>query len=168
VLTEKLRDGALDVVIGRMGEAGTMKGISFTLLYTEDVVFVTRPGHPLLKAPDLRRIGDWPVIYPSPGSAIRPLVDRYLLAHGVPVPATRIETVSGAFGRVLVPVSDMVWIISGGVVANELRDGRLARLPFETGLTTGPVGLMTRADGETSAAQALFIRLVLECARDAG
>ena len=70
---------------------------------------------------------------------------------------TAIETVSGAFGRVYTRESDAVWIISRGVVMNELAEGRLVRLPFETGLTRGPVGLLRRDDAEPEAEEGLFV-----------
>ncbi len=145
-LMDRLRVGALDLVIGRMGQPETMMGVSFTLLYEEKVEFIVRAGHPLLDDPDLRRIRDWQVIYPPQGSAIRPAVDRFLIAHGVGDIPNRLETVSGAFGRVYTRKSDAIWIISAGVVANEIADGHLVPLPFDTSATRGPVGLMRRPD----------------------
>ena len=145
-LVERLRLGDLDLVIGRLGQADTMQGISFTQLYEERVEFVVRAGHPLLSNPDVNRIGEWQVIYPPEGSAIRSLVDRFLIAHGVGEIEQRLETVSGAFGRVYTRRTDAVWIISAGVVANEIADGHLVALPFETSITRGPVGLMHRPD----------------------
>ena len=87
-------------------------------------------------------------IYNSPG--LYPLnndlaLNELLIAQGIPPPADRIETVSGAFGRVFVAQSDAVWFISAGVVAREIEDGRLISLPVDTALTAGPVGLMVRA-----------------------
>lgn len=157
-LTGLLRAGDLDLVIGRLGAPETMRGLSFTQLYLEEVAVVVRPGHPILDDPDLRRIGEWPVLYPAPWAAIRPFVERLLIAEGVPVPTRRIETVSGAFGRAYMPGSDAIWIISDGVVAREVAEGRLVRLPIATGLTEGPVGLMTRADAAENAAQRLFVQ----------
>lgn len=155
-LIDRLRMAELDMVFGRLGRPEDMQGISFLQLYNERVVFVVRPGHPLLAAPDLGRIGEWQVICPSPGSAIRPLVERYLIAKGVGELPNRLETVSGAFGRVYVRRSDAVWIISEGVVANEIADGRLVQLPFDTSITSGPVGLMTRPDTPASPVQQVF------------
>jgi len=76
-------------------------------------------------------------------------------------PPRRIETVPGAFGRVHAPQSDAVWIISAGVVAREVADGRLVRLPVDAALTKGPVGLMTRASLPESNAQLLFRQAVM-------
>lgn len=157
-----LRAGELDLLIGRLGDPATMRGLSFTQLYLEDVAVVVRPGHPILsdRDPDLRRIGAFRVIYPPPAAAIRPLVERLLIANGIPVPSRRIETVSGAFGRAFTQQSDAIWFISAGVVAREIACGRLIRLPIGTGLTQGPVGLMTRSDQSETPAQQLFAQAV--------
>ena len=155
-LVDRLRLGGLDLVIGRLGRPETMQGLSFTQLYEEKVEFIVRAGHPLLEAPDLARIGEWQVIYPPQGSAIRPLIERFLIAHGVGNVPNRIETVSGAFGRVYTRRSDAIWIISAGVVANEIADGFLVPLPFDTDITRGPVGLMRRPDEGISPQEQIF------------
>jgi LysR family pca operon transcriptional activator len=162
-LIERLRLGEIDLVIGRLGRPVTMEGVSFTQLYSERVEFVVRAGHPLLAAPDIKRIVDWPVLYPPDGSAIRPLVERYLIANGVAEIPNRIETVSGAFGRIYTRQSDAVWIISSGVVRNETSDGNLVRLPFDSDITKGPIGLMTRPDAQPSPAEQMF-RLAVQTA----
>lgn len=163
-LTSALRSGDLNVVIGRLGAPETMQGLSLTQLYLEDVAVVVWPGHPILDDPDLRRIADFPVIYPPEAAAIRPFVERLLIAEGVPRLPRRIETVSGAFGMVHTPQSDAVWFISAGVVAREVAEGRLARLPIDTTLTKGPVGLMTRASLPETSAQLLFRQAVMRVA----
>ncbi len=167
-LIEELRRGKLDVVIGRMGAPEVMRGIAFTQLYNEHVEFVVRRGHPLLAQPDIHRLGDWPVIFPPEASAIRPLVERALVAQGVGEIGRKVESVSGAFGRNHALSHDAVWIISHGVVAKELESGALVRLPFDTSLTKGPVGLMARTDGQLSAAESLFRRVLTEVAERIG
>ncbi|MDO5631225.1 MAG: pca operon transcription factor PcaQ [Paracoccus sp. (in: a-proteobacteria)] len=157
-LTAQLRAGDLAAVIGRLGEPDTMRGLTFTQLYLEEVAIVTRPGHPIGAAGDLHQISDWPVIFPPPVAAIRPLIERMLLAEGLPLPPNRIESVSGAFGRAYTRASDAIWFISAGVVAGDVAEGRLARLPIDTTLTRGPVGLMERADDPASPERSLFRR----------
>jgi len=163
-LIEELRRGRLDVVIGRMGAPEVRRGIAFTQLYDEHVEFVVRRGHPLLVQPDIHRLGDWPVIFPPEASAIRPLVERALVAQGVGEIGRKVESVSGAFGRNHALSHDAVWIISHGVVAKELESGALVRLPFDTSLTKGPVGLMARIEGQLSATESLFRRVLTEVA----
>lgn len=164
-LTTLLRAGELDVVIGRLGGADTMQGLSFTQLYLEHVAVVVRPGHPILDDPDLARIGAYPVLYPSEDAAIRPLVESLLASRGIPRPAERIETVSGAFGRVVTRQSDAVWFISEGVVAREIEEGSLVALPIDTGLTAGPVGMMVRAAGADTAGLVMFRQAVAQACK---
>lgn len=155
-LTERLKLGALDLVLGRMGDHDQMGGVTFTRLYQEQVIFVVRPGHPLVSEPLLSKVAHWPVVYPPVGSAIRPGVDRFMVEHGIDALPRQIETVSGAFGRVYVRDSDAVWIISEGVVAREIAAGVLCRLPFDTDTTLGPIGVMTREDWTQTAPARLF------------
>ena len=159
-LTRRLRAGDLDLVIGRMGPPDAMTGLSFMQLYNEHVVFVVRPGHPILENPRLEDVASWPVLYPPAGAAITPLVERFLIAHGIGELPRRIETVSGAFGRVYTNRSDAIWIISSGVVANEVAEGKLVALPFDTSTTKGPVGLMLRPDAEPAIGLEPFRKVV--------
>ncbi len=167
-LVQQLRHGDIDLVLGRLGRPDAMQGISFTQLYSESVDFIVRAGHPLLENPDIKQLANWRLLYPPEGSAIRPLVERFLIANGVGELPNRIETVSGAFGRIYTRQSDAIWIISAGVVANEIGDGHLKRLPFERSITRGPVGLMTRPDATGSQAEQVFRIAIQNVVRDLG
>ena len=109
-----------------------------------------RSGHPLLKARRfaLTSIEPYQILVPPPGAVILPSVERLLTAHGVTDLRDDIETVSNAFGRRYTLNTDAVWIISEGVVADDVAEGHMAALPVDTSETTGPVGLTTRS-GET-------------------
>lgn len=157
-LLSLLRTGDVDFVIGRMGEPESMAGLAFEQLYTEQVAFVVRPGHPLLTSDafELAMIEPYQVLMPTPDSVIRPYVERLFLSHGVSNVRDEIETVSNAFGRSYTRFSDAVWIISRGVVADDVADGHLALLPLDTSETLGPVGLTARTDtAQSFAAQGL-------------
>jgi LysR family pca operon transcriptional activator len=148
VLLEQLRSGGLDLVVGRLAEPERMTGFFFEHLYSERVVFVVRPGHPLT-APgkDLfARIGAFPMLLPSPGSIIRPIVERFMIARAMHRPAVVIETVSDSFGRAFLRASDATWVISEGVVADDLAEGSLSALPLDTRDTSGSVGFTRRID----------------------
>lgn len=155
-LLDQLRAGALDLVVGRLGSPEAMKGLSFAQLYSERVAIVVRPGHPLIAAPDLARLPEFPVLLPEPGAAIRAIAERFLVAGGIGEIRDRIETVADAFGRAFTRQTDAVWIISRGVVALDLAEGALVELPFDMGDTSGPVGLTLRTDGGDSPALRLF------------
>ncbi|SFC84347.1 LysR family transcriptional regulator, pca operon transcriptional activator [Devosia psychrophila] len=143
-----LRTGDVDFVIGRMAEPDVMLGLSFEHLYSERVVFVVRPGHALLseRSFDLSMVENYQTLVPPPGSVIRRLVERMLVANGVTELRDEVETVSNAFGRAYVRQTDAIWIISEGVVAEDIADKHLMLLPVDSSETTGPVGLTTRTD----------------------
>lgn len=168
-----LRTGDVDFVIGRMAEPDVMLGLSFEHLYSERVVMVVRPGHPLLKERrfDLSMIENYQTLMPTPSSVIRRLVDRMLLAHGITELRDEVETVSNAFGRAYIRQTDAIWMISEGVVAEDVSDGYLVLLPVDMSETTGPVGLTTRTDMvSTLAAESLkqAVRDVAEHLRQGG
>lgn len=165
-----LRTGDVDFVIGRMAEPDAMAGLSFEHLYSERVTMVVRPGHPLLDEPrfDLTMLERYQTLMPTPSSLIRRLVDRMLLTHGITELRDEVETVSDAFGRAYIRQTDAVWIISEGVVANDLAEGRLALLPVDTGETTGPVGFTTRTETSPSLATSSLIQSVRDVAAALG
>jgi len=166
VLLGQLRLGELDLVVGRLAEPERMTGFFFEHLYSEQVVFVVRPGHPLT-APgqDLfARLGEFPVLMPTRGSVIRPFVERFLITHGIAPMPTQIETVSDSFGRAFVRQSDAIWIISTGVVADELQQGQLDVLPLDTSDTRGPVGLTMRTDAAPSPAFSILLQTIRDAA----
>jgi LysR family pca operon transcriptional activator len=167
VLLSQLRTGDLDLVVGRLADPELMTGLSFEHLYSERVAFVVRPGHPLLKTKpfNLAKISGYTILMPTEGSIIRPLVDRFLIAHGIASLPDQIETVSMAFGRRYTRMTDAVWLISRGVVAEDLTDGVLAELPVATETTTGPVGLTTRADIPPSLPAVMLMQTIRAAAK---
>ena len=166
VLLEQLRVGDLDLVVGRLAAPEKMTGFSFEHLYSEQVVFAVRAGHPLLSGAQsaFAHLGDYPVLMPTRASIIRPFVEHFLIANGIPGLPNQIETVSDAFGRAFVRASDAIWIISAGVVASDIEDGTLAVLPIDTSETKGPVGLTMRADSIPSLPLSILMQTIREAA----
>ena len=85
VLLEQLRLGELDLVVGRLAAPDRMTGFFFEHLYSEQVLFVVRAGHPLLGEREdvFQRLGEFPVLMPTRGSIIRPFVERFFITNGV-------------------------------------------------------------------------------------
>jgi len=162
VLLDQLADGELDLVVGRLAAPERMVGLTFEHLYSEQVRFVVRPDHPLLALDpfDLAQLSRFAVLMPTTTAIIRPFVDRFLIAHGLPDAGARIESVSDSFGRAFVQDSDAVWIISEGVVAKDVAAGHLATLPVDTSETRGAVGLTMRADMERSLPLTTLIKAI--------
>ena len=80
----------------------------------------------------------------------------------------RIETISGAFGRNMTRSSDVIWVISRGTIAPELESGEFVTLPIDCSGSSGPVGLMMRADEEPSPIARLFCHAVQKAVEQLG
>ncbi len=107
---------------------------------------MARPDSAVVQTRDFAALDAFRVLYPPKGTAIRPLVARLLIAHGVPLFRNRIETASPAFGRALTLAGpDTVWIISKGVVAGDIAAGLLVPLSLDMAPTLGAMGIMSRA-----------------------
>jgi LysR family pca operon transcriptional activator len=148
LLLKLLKEKQLDLVVGRFSEIGLMRDLAFEHLYSEEILLAGRAGHPLAarrRAP-LGAIADFTVLLPEPGSIIRPAIDTLLNSRGVAQLADVIETTSPTFGRSYLKISDAIWIISRGVVGEDIASGELVQLPVEFDVVTGPVGITTLAN----------------------
>ena len=168
VLLEQLRIGDLDLVVGRLAAPEQMTGFSFEHLYSEQVIFCVRKGHPLLSRqnPIFSALEQYPILMPTRASIIRPFVERYLIANGISSLPTQIETVSDSFGRAFVRSTDAIWIISAGVVARDIVDGTIVALPIDTSETKGPVGLTVRADAIPSMPLSVLMGTIRDAAQE--
>jgi LysR family transcriptional regulator, pca operon transcriptional activator len=159
-----LRDGAIDLMIGRMPAASEMAGLAFEHLYEEEIVLVARAGHPLvnLSLPSLLR--QVPLILPPEGALIRRAVNDYLASLGMPGLRPAFETVALAVGRGILAGSDAMWFISRGVVADEVDRGDLIVLPTSTRFLSGSVGITRRQVRPVVHGMDLLMRLCHEVA----
>ncbi|MFQ8429930.1 pca operon transcription factor PcaQ [Amaricoccus sp. W119] len=146
LLLAQLRDGAVDLVVGRLAAPASMGGLVFEQLYSESVIAIVRAGHPLVTEP-ARPLAEFPLILPPAGAIIRPVVEQYFLSIGQEMPRAFAETVAHAIGRGLLLRSDAVWFISRGVATDDLAAGTLVELDLPGLPIPGPVGLTQRAGG---------------------
>jgi LysR family pca operon transcriptional activator len=159
-----LRDGLIDLMIGRMPVATEMTGLSFAHLHEEDVVLTARAGHPL-KGRDIRSLlQTCPLILPPEDALIRRSVDEYLASLGLAGLRPVMETVALAVGRGILAGSDALWFISRGVVAEELDRGELIELPTGVRFLSGAVGITRRQAAEPSPGIDHLIRLCHDAA----
>jgi len=148
-----LRRGAIDFVVGRLARPEAMEGLSFEQLYSERLVLVVRPSHPLAAEVrvSLQQAAGYAWLMPPRDAIIRPAIDALLIAGGVSRLAQEFETVSNSLGRALTLQSDSVWAISESVVRADLATGQLVRLAADMAATLGPIGITTRTAAELTA-----------------
>lgn len=157
-LTDHLRDGSIDLMIGRLPGAREMAGLAFEHLYDEQIVLVARAGHPFARDPR-RALEQSPLILPPEGAIIRQAVDDYLVSLGLAGIRPAFETVAMPLARGLLLGSDALWFISQGVVAEDLDRGDLVLLPTDARYLSGAVGLTRRQAGPDHPALDLLVQL---------
>lgn len=153
-LMQLLRRGRIDLMLGRMPDAGEMQDMSFEHLYDDDIVLVARAGHPAVGTEAglpaiLRR---YPVILPPRGAIIRRPVEMFLAAHDMTGLRAAYETVALTVGCGIVAHSDAMWFISRGVVSADLAAGRMQVLATDLAYLSGAVGLTSRPGPAAAAA----------------
>jgi len=165
LLLSQLREGVLDLVVGRMAQSDQMAGLTFEQLYVEDVVLVARPDHPLIGSTTISgSLPDYPLILPPKGAVISQTVRSYLVSIGIHSALPMFETVSLAFGRRAVQLSDAVWFISRGVVAEEIKMGVLGEINLRHPMLAGPVGISLRDDASINLERDAFRDVLRQCA----
>jgi LysR family transcriptional regulator, pca operon transcriptional activator len=161
-LLSQLRRGELDLVVGEIATRDLMLGLSFEYLYSESIVAVVRPEHPLARhSVDSAMIPSFEIITPTEKCVLRPAIDRLLAANGICALPNHIETTSMTFAVQCISTSDAIWFISRGVVADKLARGNLMELPITSVAdTSGPVGVVTRVNATSAASVEPFMRAV--------
>lgn len=163
-LIRLLREGAIDMMIGRLPAASEMAGLGFDHLYEEDVVLASRAGHPLAHVDLAEALTSVPLILPPATALIRPAVDAYLASIGLIGVRPAVETVSLALGRGICLASDAMWFISRGVVVEELARGVMAERFTDARFLSGAVGI-TRRQGDPPSGLALLADIARSVAR---
>jgi LysR family pca operon transcriptional activator len=167
-LLSQLRQGELDLVIGRFAEPALMLGLSFEHLYTDPLVLAVRPDHPLRKhseAEIMPHLLQHTLILPLPDTAIRHAADNFLSTRGLGRPEHLLETLSVSLARQLTLSSQAIWFTPLGPVSVDLQAGQLASLPVNTEGTEEMVGLILRADYRPGPAEQQVMDALHELAR---
>lgn len=156
-LVGRLRASELDLIVGRMVSRDTI-GLSFELLFEEDIVAVVRPEHPLAykMSVSMSELSQHLIIAPSPGTQVRAVVDSYLFASAARPLLRHLDTQSETFSRAYTLESDAVWFAPRGLVTPELNRGWLMELPVKSPLLRAPFGLTSVANRPHSTATATF------------
>lgn len=162
-LIRLLREGSIDLMIGRLPAATELAGLSFDHLYEEDVVLVARAGHPHAGQTAAVALAGAALVLPPATALIRPPVDAYLASVGLSGLRPVAETASLALGRGICLGSDALWFISRGVVADEIDRGVLVVVETGARFLSGAVG-MTRRQGAAAPGLAVLEQVARDIA----
>lgn len=167
-LLAQLREGVLEVVIGRMThEAGG--DCRFRAIDDEQLAFIVREEHPLLslQRPGLEALQGHGWVMQPPGSPMRTLIEQEFREHSLPLPRGLIETGSILTTINLVRSSNMVGVIPRTVADLHAAHGMLRILPYRTRRSLEAYGSLVRRDRPVSRSAQMFLDL-LHCHEAAG
>ena len=162
----KLREGSLDLMIGRIASDDAMHGLQAVPLFGYEMTVVARRGHPRTDARGIAELleDDWILNFTPGESAV--FLHNLFGQHGVEPPRHRIHLAhSASLMLTLVQQTDMVTFCPWPLVETDSLRTSLAALQLKERFRTNVVGIIRRAQEAPSHAAASFIALFLEQVR---
>lgn len=168
VLMPALRDGDLDLVVGRLPEFRQRQGLAQERLVDEEICVVTRPQHPLVTGLNVEfaELAKYDWILPPPDTTLRREIDREFSDRDLPEPSCPVESISFLTNRSLLIATDMIGVMPYHVVEKEIQSGVLAVIKCELQMSAGPIGVSYRREGAMSPAAENFLDLLRDTARE--
>jgi DNA-binding transcriptional LysR family regulator len=160
VLMERLAQGKLDMVVGRLFERHDKTDLRYEAMVEEPVSAVVRPGHPMLGVArlTLRDIVASGWIVPPSGSVLRHRFELMFQEEGLEAPANLIETTALLFMTKMLQQSDLIGVAATDVARYYAHHGLVALLPIALPCKMDAFGLITRTDRLLSPAAKVMLR----------
>lgn len=159
----RLREGSLDLMIGRIGPEEAMQGLQSQPLFRYEMTVVARRGHPRAGAQSIGELleDDWVLNY-TPGESAA-LLDNLFGQHGLAAPTQRIQLAhSPSLMLGLVRKTDMLTFCPWPLVETDSLRHSLLALQLRERFRSNTVGIVRRAQEAPSHAAARFIAHFLE------
>jgi DNA-binding transcriptional LysR family regulator len=117
-LLNQLREGLVDLAVGRMSDPAATSGLTFEVLYLDGLSIAMRPEHPLsgFTSVSLVQALAFPLVVCSAGSAPHRNTEALFGIHGLKLPTNCIETLDVAVATEIVKGSDALWIAPASTV----------------------------------------------------
>ncbi len=166
IANPRLRDGSLDIFVGRQSPGTASYEFNYRPLFSSSLAIVARQDHPRADSRSLTDLLDldWLVALDSETEGQAPY--RMFVRHGLRAPRSIHFLHSLTVALPLLKRMDMVSIFPWPLI--ELcaaRDG-LCAIPVREQLDDSTVGIITRAGEPTDAAASCFIDCLIETIRD--
>jgi DNA-binding transcriptional LysR family regulator len=160
VLIDRLSQGKLDMVIGRLFARHDKSDLRYEALVEEPIAAVVRTNHPLmdqasLKLSDLLEYG-W--IVPPAGSVLRHRFELMFQEERLTAPTDLIETTALLFMTKMLEQSDMIGVVASDVALYYQEHGLIAILPVDLPCKMDAFGLITRTDRLLAPAAKVMLR----------
>lgn len=163
LLSQQLRTGACDILIGALRNGADLRGLRTEPLFDDPYAIVGRPGHPLFslgRGAELRELSSMDWVAQRSGTPIRAAFDGLFAGLSTP-PRTSIETSSLVLTRAIVIESDRLAMLSRRQIAIEDREGILRCVPVSADvadrISRRTIGVTMREDWLPSRLQRAFL-----------
>lgn len=163
LLSQQLRIGASDILIGALRSGSDLAGLRTEALFDDPYAIVGRPAHPLVsrgKGASLDDLARQEWVAQRPGTPIRTAFDTLFEGATVP-PRASIETSSLVLTRAIILESDRLSMLSRRQIAIEERENLLSCIPVtedvRARLGTRTIGITMRENWLPSRLQSIFL-----------
>lgn len=160
-LLQQLREGVLEVVIGRpLGQSAA--DCAFRELDGEGLVIVVAGHHPLAcrRTVAFAELLDFPWVVQPPGSPMRDVIEREFRDHHAVLPKGLIETGSFLTTINLILKSELVSVVPEAVARRDADHGLLQILPYRMRHKLETYGSLVRRDRPLSVPAEHFLALL--------
>jgi DNA-binding transcriptional LysR family regulator len=163
-LLPRLRQGEIDLFVGRLEPGYAAPDLVTEALYNEAMVVVVSPGHPLARkrSPGWSDLAQHPCVLPPPWASLRVKLEQQFFRHGLQPPADVVETASFLALSSMVHERLAVAFVAQSVALRYAALGGFAILKIPVPVDLPPVGLITLR-GEQSTRITLQL---MECLRE--
>lgn len=157
-LIERLRDGALDFLIGALRSPEPGPDVEQTALFEDQLVIVGRGSHPLVGTfPSLESLAAFPWAIGREGTPLRAQWEALFTVAGLKPPHAPVVCGSVMTIRTLLFETDFLTLLSPHQVQHEIASGTLAAIGQPIAATRRPIGLTMRSNWRPGSAHALLI-----------
>jgi DNA-binding transcriptional LysR family regulator len=169
VLMERLAQGKIDMVVGRLFERHDKSDLRYEAIVEEPISAIARPGHPLLGATrlSLRDVAGCCWIVPPAGSVLRHRFELMFQEDGLEPPSDLIETTALLFVTKMMQGSEALGVIATDVARYYAQHGLVSILPIAMPCKMDAFGLITRTDRLLSPAAKVMLRALKSAALSA-
>lgn len=169
-LLPKLRIGELDLFVGRLEPGYASPDLVTEALYSENMVAVARPGHPLaLQArvawSDLLQ---YPCVLPPPWASLRVKLEQQFFKHGLQPPSDVVETASFLSQLAFMHERGAIAFMATSVARHFEKLGVVYTLRVRVTVDLPPVGMITLRGQQLTATTLEFMECVRKVAKQKG
>ncbi len=162
VLVQELLLNRLDLVVGRIPDEYSDKGLSFDVLGEEGLSIVVRPGHPALAGnlETFEGLMHYPWVIQSRASPMRQIIDQTFREERVKPPTNVVETSSQVLMLSLMHEADMIAVFSAPVARYYEGLGVATVLPLPLYGRLVPYGMILRKNRDLLPATQLVVSAI--------